>query len=170
MPNHWHLALWPREDNILSAFVQHLSSQHVRLWRKRWGTSGHLYQGRFKSIPVQSDEYYLNLLRYIEMNPVRAGLVSDATEWQWSSAHTRKTIDRKADVSLCDGPVAPGPDWITKLCDPSPEFHKLLKESIVRSRPLGCDAWVKQTAERLKTQSSLNSHGGDRRSKTVQGA
>ena len=51
---------------------------------------GHLYQGRYKSFPVQSDPYYLQVLRYIEANPVRAGLVRDAGRWAWSSYAIRQ--------------------------------------------------------------------------------
>ena len=61
MPNHWHLVLWPRHDGELAAFMQRLTITHVRRWlehRHRVGM-GHIYQGRYKSFPVQSDVHYL---------------------------------------------------------------------------------------------------------------
>src|SRR5215510_9306692 len=80
MPNHWHLVLWPREDGDLAAFMQRLTVTHVRRWhahRHSVGT-GHLYQGTYKSFPIQQDEHFLTVCRYIERNPLRAKLVPKA--------------------------------------------------------------------------------------------
>src|SRR5438046_8114769 len=86
MHNHWHLVLWPRRGPELSRFVAWISSTHVRRWREHRGSvgQGHLYQGRFKSFIVQSDEHLLTLLRYVEANPLRGGLVRFAQDWRWS--------------------------------------------------------------------------------------
>src|SRR5438876_5767618 len=75
MPNHWHFALWPRSDHELSDFVGRVTHVHTQRWHAHYHTSGtgHLYQGRFKSFPVQSDPHLLLMLRYIERNPLRAG-------------------------------------------------------------------------------------------------
>lgn len=80
MPNHWHLVLWPRVDGDLSRFVGWLTLTHTQRWHAHRHTtgSGHLYQGRFKSFPVQTDEHFLAVCRYVERNPLRAGLVSRA--------------------------------------------------------------------------------------------
>ena len=70
MSNHWHLVLWPERDGDLGAFLQKLTITHVRNWqenRDRVG-SGHLYQGRYKSFPVESDEHCYQVLRYVERN------------------------------------------------------------------------------------------------------
>lgn len=67
MPNHWHLVLWPREDGDLAACMQRLSITHARRWqehRQVVGT-GHVYQGRYKSFPVQADEHFLTVCRYL---------------------------------------------------------------------------------------------------------
>src|SRR5437016_3026846 len=80
MGNHWHLVLWPRDDRELSRFMQWLTVTHMRRWhahRKSVG-SGPLYQGRFKSFPVQSDDHLVIVIRYVERNPLRAKLVSRA--------------------------------------------------------------------------------------------
>ena len=75
MPNHWHLALRAPEGRgrDLSRFVKWLTETHVRRWHRSHGTNGmgHLYQGRFKSFPVQDDHHFLTVCRYIEGNPVR---------------------------------------------------------------------------------------------------
>jgi len=71
MSNHWHLLLWPRGDGDLSEFMRWISLTHTQRYHASHGTVGigHLYQGRFKSFPVQDDYHYLTVLRYIETNP-----------------------------------------------------------------------------------------------------
>ena len=87
MPNHWHLILSPRKDGDLGLFMHHLTNKHTRQVHTSTGTvgSGHLYQGRYKSFPVQTDEYFLTVARYIERNPLRAKLVQDAKDYPHSS-------------------------------------------------------------------------------------
>jgi putative transposase len=87
MPNHWHLVLWPRADGELSDFGHWLTLTHTQRWHAHYHNvgTGHLYQGRFKSFPVARDEHFLQLCRYVERNPLRAGLVRRAEAWQWGS-------------------------------------------------------------------------------------
>ena len=71
MPNHWHLVLRPRGDGDLAAYMSWLTNTHVKRYRSHYKqTSGHLYQGRYKSFPVEEDDYFLTLLRYVEANPL----------------------------------------------------------------------------------------------------
>jgi putative transposase len=72
--------LWPRDDGELSEVMRWITVTHTQ----RWG-SGPVYQGRFKSFPVQTDEHFLAVARYVERNALRAGLVGPAEYWQWSS-------------------------------------------------------------------------------------
>jgi REP element-mobilizing transposase RayT len=78
MPNHWHLVLWPETDDALSAYIHWLSVTHAQRWHAFHGTAGTgpLYQGRFKSVPVQMDDHYLTMCRYVERNALRANLVA----------------------------------------------------------------------------------------------
>lgn len=97
MPNHgstelaevWHLLLWPRRgpDGQLGAFMQRLTVTHVRRWHahRHSAGGGHVYQGPYKSFPVQDDGHFLVVARYVERNPLRAGLVARAEDWRWSS-------------------------------------------------------------------------------------
>ena len=87
MPNHWHLVVWPSAPNAIPAYMHWLTSTHVQQYHRAHGLvgTGHLYQGRYKSVPVQSDRHLLTVLRYVEGNPVRAGLVPRAEGWPWSS-------------------------------------------------------------------------------------
>ena len=70
---------------------------------------GHLYQGRFKSFPVQHDAHYLTAMRYIEANPLRAKLVKHAGDWPWSSLALRKGLE--APIELSHGPVKLPANW-----------------------------------------------------------
>ena len=75
LSNHWHFVVWPEEDGQLTDFFRRLAHTHAMRWRVSHRTVGygHLYQGRFKSFPVQSDDHLLGLLRYVERNPLSAG-------------------------------------------------------------------------------------------------
>jgi len=85
MPNHFHLIVQPTRGELLSQFMQWLLTSHVRRHHQRKGTSGHVWQGRYKSLRIQDDEQLLMVMRYVERNPLRAGLVEHAADWAWSS-------------------------------------------------------------------------------------
>jgi putative transposase len=91
MPNHWHLLLWPERNGQLAAFVQRLTTTHVRRWHLHRHSvgRGHLYQGTYKSFPVQDDAHFYTVCRYVERNALRADLVGRAEEWEWCSLAQR---------------------------------------------------------------------------------
>ena len=80
MPNHWHFTLWPERDGDLGKFMQLLTVTHVTRWQTNYNMVGygHLYQGRFKSFPVETDDYFYQVNRYVERNALRANLVTKA--------------------------------------------------------------------------------------------
>jgi len=84
MNNHYHLAIETPDAN-LSKGMRHLNGVYSQTFNRRHGESGHVFQGRFKSVLVQRDQHLLSIIRYIELNPVRAGLVSEPAAWRWSS-------------------------------------------------------------------------------------
>jgi len=75
MPNHFHFALWPREDDHLAKWMHWLTTSHLRRYHKLYRHSGHVWQGRFKAFPIQEDDHLLWVMRYVERNPVRGGLL-----------------------------------------------------------------------------------------------
>ncbi len=88
--------LWPREDGDLGRFMQRLGVTHARRWhehRRRVGY-GHVYQGRYKSFPVERDEHFLTVCRYVERSALRARLVRRAENWRWSSLWTMAAAQR----------------------------------------------------------------------------
>lgn len=91
MPNHWHLVVWPDSLGQLSQFMQRLTAAHAAVVRSMTHTlgHGHVYQGRYHATAVRTDRQLVRTLRYVEANPVRAGLVVRAEMWRWSSLDER---------------------------------------------------------------------------------
>lgn len=87
LPNHWHLVLWPWVGSEIPAYMQIAMNAHIRDLLRRHGTAGtgHFYQGRYKNSAILSAHHLLNVCRYVESNPVAAGLTDRAEEWEWSS-------------------------------------------------------------------------------------
>jgi putative transposase len=144
MPTHWHLVLWPEKDGQLSRFMQRLTITHVRRWlehRHRVGM-GSVYQGRYKSFPVQDDAHFSTLMRYVHRNPLTAGLVKRAEDWKWSSLHGGLTPDAPR-VPICPWPVRRRKDWTSWVnqAQTSPE-ERLLNRSMQHSRPFGSSVWT----------------------------
>lgn len=83
MPNHVHLAVQVAETP-LGKIVQNVAFRYARWINRREGRTGHLFQGRYRAILVDSESYLLALVRYIHLNPVRAGLVADPARYAWS--------------------------------------------------------------------------------------
>jgi REP-associated tyrosine transposase len=110
MPNHFHFVLWPDGDGDLSRWMQWLLTSHVRRYHLHHEGTGHVWQGRFKAFPIDQDEHLWRVLRYVERNPVRAGLANRAEAWPWSSLSWRSG-GRRPEV-LSDWPIACPPGWV----------------------------------------------------------
>jgi REP-associated tyrosine transposase len=166
MPNHWHMLVWPRKDGQLSDAMRWLTLTHTQRWHAHRHTAGTgpVYQGRFKSFPVQSDEHFLSVARYVERNPVRARLVKRAEDWQWSSLWRRRHDPSWAGEVLSDWPVTRPRDWLRRvnLALSGAELADLRK-SVQRGQPYGGDAWVQNTARRLALESSMRPRGRPRK-------
>jgi len=167
MPNHWHFLLWPVNDDDLSAFMRWLTLTHTQRYHAARETvgSGPIYQGRFKSFPVQDDEHYLTVARYIERNPVRAGLVSMAALWRWGSLHRREKGDAEAMSILSEGPVPLPSGWSAWVDAPQSERDLAeIRQSVRRGRPFGGAAWQGSIAARLGLAPTLRPIGRPRQS------
>jgi putative transposase len=167
MPNHWHLVLWPRGDGDLGQFMQRLTTTHVRRWRlhRQSVGEGHLYQGTYKSFPVQDDVHLLTVWRYVERNPLRARLVGRAEQWRWSSLWRRQHPDGADDLPpLCDGPLDRPRDWLACVNRPETAAElEALRTSIGRGRPFGAGSWQERIAEKLGLQAAFHPRGRPRK-------
>ena len=121
MPNHWHLLLKTHTDGDLSLFMQLVTQSHARNVREKTRTigNGHFYQARYKSFVVEKDSYFLTVLKYIERNPVRAGLVASAGEWRWGSAHHRINYTKLREQLNADIPIDLPADYRAWLSEPN---------------------------------------------------
>jgi len=162
MPNHFHLLLWPHEDGDLSRWMQWLLTSHVRRYHRHYKGSGHVWQGRFKAFPIQKDEHYLTVLRYVERNPLRANLVERSQDWPWSSLSIGKAA-RPAGL-LTDGPLPKGAGWTNHVnaAQTQTELDRL-RQSVNRGTPFGSETWAQRTAKALGLESSLRPRGRPRK-------
>jgi putative transposase len=162
MPNHWHLILWPTSGRQLSQFMRRLTGKHAQLWQSIHSItgSGAVYQGRYKAIPVQTGNYFYNVCRYVERNPLRAGLVGRAEEWPWSSCW-RREHDESADL-LDPWPVACPDDWVATL-NAGTDSDELVRSAVKKGTPFGEPDWVVKTAVSVGLTSHLRHAGRPRR-------
>jgi len=160
LPNHWHFVLWPEHDGDLSRFMQRMANMHTQRWQRaklRIGY-GHLYQGRFKSFPIESDEHFYSVVRYVERIALRAGLVPRAVEWRWGSLCQRT---RNAGGPLLSSWPLPQPsDWTEYVNLPQTEAElEAIRRAVRRGSPYGDAARAERTADRLGLQSTLRGRG-----------
>jgi putative transposase len=121
---------------------------------------GHLYQGRYKSFPVESDEHFYQVVRYVERNALRAGLVRRAEDWRWGSLgrHSRDTAPPP--FALSDWPLSKPASWTRYVNQPQSEAElAAIRRSVKRGQPYGGERWVQATAQHLGLQSTLRARG-----------
>ncbi len=164
MPNHWHLVVRPNSGLALARFMGWVGVTHVRRHHEHYHSrgGGHLYQGRFKSFPVAEDDYFLALCRYVEANPLRAGLAERAEQWQWSGLWRR--MHGSGDLRLSPWPVERPRNWVALVNrDLSDEQMEGIRVCVQRGRPLGPENWVQRTASRLGLAFTLRGPGRPRK-------
>jgi putative transposase len=147
MPNHWHLVVWPSSTAQLSQLMQWLTLTHTSRWHVAHGTrgTGPLYQGRFKSVPVQEDEHLLRVCRYVERNPLRASLVDRAEQWRWSSLWHRRRGSSHVPLERLQNFLAP--EWIDFVNGPQTLAELgAIRCAIRHGTPVGRREWVDATA------------------------
>lgn len=163
MPNHWHMVLRPHNDGDLSKFMQWLTLTHTQRWHAHRHTAGtgHLYQGRYKSFPVQSGHHLICVLRYVERNPLRANLVRRVQDWRWSSLWRRERGAAEDSLWLHKWPGGVPDGWSREMNreHQSEEELRAIRNCVNRGRPFGSDAWQKRTAGTLGLESTLRPRG-----------
>ena len=174
MPNHFHLLVQPRADGDLGRWMQWLMTSHVRRHHRRHDTSGHVWAGRFKSFVIQrrppsasqraagtieTADPLWTVIRYVERNPLRAGLVKRAEEWPWSSL--RWSVRPDEAPSCWHGPATRRPEgWARHVNQPQTQQElEAVRRSVVRGRPFGGEAWVRRIAARLGLEFTLRPRG-----------
>jgi putative transposase len=116
MSNHVHLLCTPRVEGGISRMMQGLGRRYVQYFNSKYGRTGTLWNGRFKSCLIQEERYLLQVYKYIELNPVRAGMVADPGAYRWSSYQVN------------------GLGEVSYLCTPHEEYLSLGKDAEERQR------------------------------------
>ena len=162
MPSHFHFLLQPQAAGDLSKWMQWLMTSHVRRYHRHYGTSGHVWQGRYKSFIVQEDGHLLAVVRYIEGNPVRARLVESAKRWAWSSHGER--ISGMSGRVLSALPLTLPINW-TECVDTAltgKEIEKM-RRSVNRQAPYGREGWMQKLCTDLGLEATIRERGRPRK-------
>jgi putative transposase len=161
MPNHFHLLVSPERADDLSRWMQWFMTSHVRRYHRFHKSSGHIWQGRYKSFIVQEDKHLLTVVRYIEGNPVRAHIVPTARDWAWSSHLGRAAADSPLTSAL---PITLPSDWTGYVDQPLSEGElERMRTSMQRQTPFGSPPWQMRICQELGLESTLNPKGRPRK-------
>ncbi len=165
MPNHYHLVIRPTVDGEMARFMGWIGVTHTMRYHAQHETGGlgHIYQQRYKSFPIQDDDHFLVVCRYVERNALRAGLVRRAEHWRWGSLWRWLHPKAPDSVPLSPWPIARPPDWVHRVNEPlTAKELQTVRQSAQRGKPLGSDSWVNATARRLSLESTLRPPGRPR--------
>ena len=157
LPNHFHLLLSPQHEGSLSRMMQWVMTSHVRYYHRKNKTSGHVWQGRYKSFIIEKESYYISVMHYIEANALRADLVTKGEEWIYGSLHERVSTER---VLLSEPSIEIGDDWINYVNEPMKMYEiEKIRNSVNRQAPLGEEGWQMEVAAQYGLLSTLGNRG-----------
>jgi putative transposase len=157
MPNHVHLLLDPAQEEGLARLMKHVAGRHAARWNRRAGRCGAVWQGRYYSSLVDREAYHLVCGRYIERNPVRAGIAADPAAYPWSSCRWRAAgspapwldLDPLY-LDLGDTPAARWDRWSAFLDAGTPARElQLLRDAVNREQLTGDEAFARRMAPLL---------------------
>ncbi len=158
MPNHFHLVLYPHENNDLSRWMHWLLTAHVKRHHRVKKTTGRIWQGRFKAFPIEQDRHLLTVMRYVERNPIRANLVKSSIDWDWSSLSDRQAA--LSGILVSESPVLKPANWKELVDTPQSGVEvEALRRCGYKNTPYGSDAWVDATVASLGLKSSVRGPG-----------
>ena len=162
MPNHFHLILHPRQDGDLQKFMQWLTLTHTQRWHSQNKTigTGHLYQGRYKSFLIQKDDHLLTVIRYVERNPLRAKLVTNTKNWNFSSLSRRLSGSELKKALLSKWPIDEPKNYLNFVNTPmTSEETDAIRYSVNRGKPFGRDGWSDKIIRKYGLVATVRSRG-----------
>lgn len=151
MPNHWHLVLRPREDGQMGRLLRWVTATHTLRYHSHYQTrgEGHLYQSRFKSFPIQDDAHFYVVCRYVERNPLRAGLVGRAEDWKHGSLFRWNQLTEPSPKVMSRWPLARLPNWNSRVNEAlTARELEAVRTCVDRGRPFGDAEWTERVADR----------------------
>jgi len=171
MTNHVHLLIEPEREGDLGRFMQSVGRRYVRYFNDAHSRTGTLWEGRFKSALVSRDEYLIMCSRYIERNPVRAGMVAHPRDYRWSSYH-RRALGQSDDL-LEDDPWYAGlgktevqrsqvyHDWLETSCTEAEWDH--IRKATQQGRVVGSDTFQNEMGSRVGRRLNGETRGRPKR-------
>ncbi|MDR6840311.1 transposase [Pseudoxanthomonas sacheonensis] len=167
MTNHVHLLVSAQETGTVSRMMQAIGRRYVRTLNTKHRRTGTLWEGRYKSCLVDSDHYLLRCLRYIELNPVRAGMVALPEHYRWSSVHAHlgkhpdpRWTPHPLYLALNEDPVARSHLYHTLLMEPiSSADIQSIRDHLQQERVLGSPAFQAMVEKTLNRSCCLRSPG-----------
>ena len=160
MKNHWHMVVSPQVDGGMGAFIGWITLTHTQRYHAYHGTAGcgHVYQGRFRSFPVQDDEHFHTVCRYVERNALTAKIVKRAENYRWGSLHN--WLGGDSPIELATWPVRRLPRWADRVNEALTEKEfKMLDQCVKRGRPFGDEKWTTKTVKKYGLESTVNPRG-----------
>lgn len=141
MSNHVHLILEPDDDSGLGTLMKRVAARQTRYVNRQEKRSGTLWEGRYKSSPIDTDNYLLACCRYVELNPVRAGMIAKPEDYPWSSYRERMGLT--TDIKLLDTPPALHAHLPIELTN-----RDSYREFVIRSTPEAEAALIREALQR----------------------
>jgi putative transposase len=150
----------------MSRFMGWVGGTHTMRYHAHYHTGGmgHVYQQRYKSFPVQDDEHFRVVSRYVERNALRAGLVGRAEEWRWGSLWRWLQKPEPKPNLLSRWPLPRLANWVDRVNEPLSEKElEAVRRCAQRGCPLGEESWVESIARRLNLESTIRPRGRPRK-------
>ena len=162
MPNHFHFVLYPHKDGDLQKFMQWITLTHTQRWHSQNKTigTGHLYQGRYKSFLIQSNDHLLSVIRYVEGNPLRANLVKKAENWDFSSLSKRIFNHDLKEKILSQWPIVEPVDYLNFVnTSMGNDEQEKIRYCLNRGKPFGSDDWTSRMIGKYGLMATVRNRG-----------
>ena len=163
MPNHWHFSVRPIRNGDMGKFFGKFTQKATQRWHASHQTagSGHLFQGRFKSFIVDKEQYFIQLMKYIEANALRSKLVKKAEDWPWGSLHIRKKYPALARKLLSKWPVdIPLSNYLDEINSPISENQlRVVRRCVKKGMPFGNSDWTSSIVKKYGLKYTVRSSG-----------
>jgi len=141
MPNHFHIVAAQETATDVSRWIHWLLTTHTHRHHLKYESCGRVWQGRFKAFPIEQDGHLLTVMRYVERNALRAGLVDSAEAWPWGSLAWRRGLSRCTRPCLAD--IALPNDWAEWVNAPqTAEELEAIRACVNHQRPYGDETWA----------------------------
>ncbi len=144
----------------MGEFLRWITLTHTQRYHAHHGTTGfgHVYQGRFKSFPVQDDEHFHVVCRYVERNALAAKLVKKAQDFRWGSLYN--WLGGDSPIELATWPIRRLPNWTKRVNKAMTKNEQdALTRSVTRGAPFGTQSWTAATVKRIGLESTIRPRG-----------